>query len=167
MISTFHWFIKCTESPWLSFDWNWQQHHSSLVFLWPLAYLNILLLILSFEKVENQVLRVVALRSVTDPHAFWTILFLDDFKRFSILEFETWRLEESVCLILTSLDFVDGFKLERSELKSGELDFLLGLGALRFEFFEVKWRDVLCRVVERSWMIGKKVLGDWSRWSVE
>ncbi len=61
-------------------------------------------------------------------------------------------------MILTSLDFVDSFKLERSELESGELDFLLGLRALRFEFFEVKWWDVLCGVVERSWMIGKKYL---------
>ena len=120
-----------------------------------------------FKKVENQVLGVVALRSVADPHAFWTVLFLDDFKRFGILEFKAWRLKESVCLILTSLDFVDGFELERSELKSGELDILLGLAALRFKFFEVKRRDVLCGVVERSWRIEKKLLGDGSRGSVE
>ncbi len=122
---------------------------------------------MSFQKVENQVLRVVALRSVAHPHAFWTVLFLDDFERLGILEFQAWRLEDSVCLILTSLNFVDGFQLERSELESGELDFLLGIAALRFEFFEIKRRDVLCGVVERSWRIEKKVLGDGSRRSVE
>lgn len=107
-------------------------------------------LVLSFQKVKDQIFRVIALWSVTNTHSFGTILLFDRFEGFSVDEIHSWGLENCMGLILTSIDFVDGFEFDWLKIEWRHFKLLFCLLCFWLFLLKLEGRNILCRVLHRS-----------------
>lgn len=107
-------------------------------------------LVLSFQKIKDQIFRVITLWSVSNAHPFRTVLLFDRFESFSVDEIHSWGLEHCMGLILASINFVDGFEFKWLKIEWRHFNLLFRLLCFWLLLLKLKGRNILGRVLHRS-----------------